>query len=171
MRIISLLLLASFLFVTACDFKDAVPEDTAKDDMLVTDDEDFLAMMIPHHEEAIKSSETIVAKSSNTELKEFAQKVIDAQTTEVESMKGWATTWFQGVDTEDYESMMPELSMLSGDELDQAYIEGMIDHHQEAVDFAQDIKKYSNRKEILELADSIISTQSAEIDTLESMKN
>lgn len=170
MKFLSLLLLASFLFVTACDSKDAVPEDTAEDEMLVKTDEDFLAMMIPHHEDAVNMSEVIVAKSSNEELKTFAQKVIDAQSAEIETMEGWAEEWFGGVDTKGHE-MMSDLNSFTGEELDSMYIDQMIEHHQSAIDVSQDIKKYSNRDEILELADTIISTQSAEIDELEGMKN
>lgn len=170
MKFLSLLLLASFLFITACDSKDAVPEDTAEDNMLVKTDEDFLAMMIPHHQDAVDMSEVIIAKSSNEELKTFAQKVIDAQSAEIETMEGWAEEWFGGVDTKGHETMA-DLNSFSGEELDNMYIDQMIEHHQSAIDVSQDIKKYSNRDEILELADAIITTQSAEIDELEGMKN
>ena len=44
---------------------------------------DFLKGMIPHHQGAIDMSEELIKKSKDTELKAFAQKIIDAQKAEV----------------------------------------------------------------------------------------
>jgi uncharacterized protein (DUF305 family) len=48
---------------------------------------DFLKGMIPHHQGAIDISEELIKKSKDTELKAFAQKIIDAQKAEVKLMQ------------------------------------------------------------------------------------
>ena len=50
-------------------------------------DVDFLKGMIPHHQGAIDMSEELIKKSKDTELKAFAQKIIDAQKAEVKLMQ------------------------------------------------------------------------------------
>jgi uncharacterized protein (DUF305 family) len=50
--------------------------------------------------------------------------------------------------------------------IDVQFIDGMIVHHQEAIDMANDAKKQAARPEILALADAILKTQQAEIDQM-----
>lgn len=52
----------------------------------VSDDE-FMKGMIEHHDAAILMSEQLINKSSNEELKEFAQGIIDTQQKEIEWME------------------------------------------------------------------------------------
>ena len=130
----------------------------------VKDDQTFLENMIPHHQEAIDTSKIVIVKSSDTELKQFAQKVIDDQTKEISSMKSWYKSWFN----KDYSlntttNMMGDLNKLSGRELDKSYTKGMIMHHQGAVDMAVKIKTITSRNELQQLADNIISSQTREI--------
>lgn len=57
------------------------------------------------------------------------------------------------------------IQLLSGkteDEFDKAFIVAMTDHHNEAIVMAKLAKEKSSRKEILELADNIISAQTKE---------
>lgn len=136
--------------------------------MMVQSDEDFLSMMIPHHQEAIDTAEVILAKSENADLKALAQDIVDAQTAEIAQMKGWGEEWF-GSDfkaSDDYEAMMPDLSKLEGEELDQTFIEGMIEHHQMAIMMAYEIRMITERPELLDMANAIIDAQSAEIDMM-----
>lgn len=133
----------------------------------VKDDKSFLENMIPHHQEAIDTSNIIIAKTNDAELKAFAQEVIKAQSGEIKSMKEWYKMWFN----KDYTlststNMMGDLSKLSGKELDQSYTKGMIMHHQGAIDMAVKIKKITTRNELKQLADNIISSQATEVVTL-----
>ena len=52
-------------------------------------DVDFLKGMIPHHQGAIDMSEELIKKSKDSELKAFAQKMIDAQKAEIKMMQDW----------------------------------------------------------------------------------
>lgn len=49
----------------------------------------FIDMMVPHHEGAILMSQEALAKAERAEVKALAQKIIDAQTKEIEAMKRW----------------------------------------------------------------------------------
>ncbi len=136
--------------------------------MMVQSDEDFLAQMIPHHQEAIDTAEVILAKSENADLKALAQDIVEAQTAEIAQMETWGKEWF-GTDfkaSDDYEEMMPELSKLEGEALDQAFIEGMIEHHQMAVMMAMQLQMITERQELEDMADAIIEAQNAEIETM-----
>ncbi len=48
----------------------------------------FLEMMIPHHEGAIRMAKVELADGENEELMALAQSIIDAQTAEIEAMRG-----------------------------------------------------------------------------------
>ena len=51
----------------------------------------FLDMMIPHHQGAIEMSRDALTKAERQEIRDFAQKVIDTQTKEIEQMNAWKT--------------------------------------------------------------------------------
>ncbi|QQR54548.1 DUF305 domain-containing protein [Candidatus Peregrinibacteria bacterium] len=141
--------------------------------MMIRNDEDFLSMMIPHHQEAIDTAKVILEKSENAELKALAQAIVDAQTAEITQMEDWGKEWF-GTEfkaSDDYEEMMPDLSVLEGEELDQAFIEGMIEHHQMAIMMAMRLQMITERQELKDMADAIIDAQSAEIDMMEGWLN
>lgn len=133
-------------------------------------DEDFLAHMIPHHQEAIDSSLIILEKSENEDLRDLAQTIVDAQSAEIEQMEAWGLLWVgeEFAASSDYEAMMPDLTVLEGEELDQAFLEGMIEHHRMAVDMAEGMLLHSIRPEIIQMSEAIIETQTEEIDLMKS---
>lgn len=53
----------------------------------------FIDMMIPHHQGALDMGRDALAKAEHPELKAFAQKVIDAQTMEIDQMQKWKKAW------------------------------------------------------------------------------
>ena len=67
--------------------------------------------------------------------------------------------------------MMPDLSDLNGTELDKAFLEGMIDHHEGAIKMAKDVLKLKPRTEVVTLANRVISTQTEEISTMKKLLN
>lgn len=58
-----------------------------------------------------------------------------------------------------------------GNQADAMFVNAMIPHHQGAIDMAKIAKVQSKREEVLNLAEAIITTQQAEIETLEQMKS
>lgn len=135
----------------------------------VKGEEEFILHMIPHHQEAVDNSRYITEHSQNQELVNFGEELIVNQTKEVWTMVGYYQMWFdkQYLGSTTYVKMMPDLTQLSGAELDKAYINGMIDHHKAAVEMAQNLLQITEKEELKGLARQIIDKQTAEITTLE----
>lgn len=51
--------------------------------------QDFLAMMIPHHEGAVEMAMVLLAFGQDEALQPLAQQVISSQNQEIEQMRGW----------------------------------------------------------------------------------
>lgn len=136
--------------------------------MEVLTEQKFLQGMIPHHQEAVDSAMTIITRSENPEVKKLAEAIVTAQEKEIADMKSWHMTWYNEAYTanDSYTPMMPDLSTLSGKELDQAFLEGMIEHHMGALMMAQQVSPNIEHQEIAALAQAIAETQSAEIITM-----
>jgi len=57
-------------------------------------EEAFLRGMIVHHIGAVEMAEALLEQTDRPELRVFAQNIIDAQSQEIETMKGWLQEWF-----------------------------------------------------------------------------
>ena len=140
--------------------------------MGASSEEEFLVNMIPHHQEAIDTAKIIVAKTENAELKKIAQSIILGQSAEVTTMKGWLTSWYPNSTLKtEYMTMMRDLSKLSDHELDDTFMEDMINHHEGAIHMAEEVLEVTQRPEIVKMAKDIISTQNAEIAIFKKMLN
>jgi uncharacterized protein (DUF305 family) len=127
---------------------------------------DYLAQMIPHHEEAIASARLLLEETDRPEMKDFARDIIDTQSAEVAQMQEWLATWYPGRDPSvDYEPMMRDLSGLAGDELDQVFLEDMVGHHMAAVMMSQQLLAgdLAEHPDVVPFAEQIRDGQHAEI--------
>jgi uncharacterized protein (DUF305 family) len=134
--------------------------------MSVESEFDYLTQMIPHHEEAIASAQVLAEGTDRPEMQAFAQQIIETQSAEVAQMKTWLATWHPGADISvEYEPMMRDLSGLTGDELDQAFLEDMIGHHMAAVMMSQQLVAgdLAEHPEVVPFAEQIRDSQHAEI--------
>lgn len=61
------------------------------------------------------------------------------------------------------DDMVGDLNGITGDDFDQAFLEGMIEHHQGAVEMAEQAKKNAKHDELKQMADDITSAQESEI--------
>jgi len=52
-------------------------------------DRDYVSMMIPHHEAAVKMAKDQIANGKNEALKQMAQKMIEEQNQEIDLFKKW----------------------------------------------------------------------------------
>lgn len=57
-------------------------------------DRHFAMMMVPHHQGATDMAELALEKSQRPEIRDLAEKIIQAQTAEIELMQGWLDEWF-----------------------------------------------------------------------------
>jgi uncharacterized protein (DUF305 family) len=135
-------------------------------EMAVGSEFEFLTGMAPHHQGALE-------RSKRPEIQQLAQEIIDAQEAEITRMETWLTDWYPKSDREkavsDMNQMMsmdmPNLENLSGDAFDRAFFEGMIMHHQMAIQMVDSLlsQKLAEHDEVRVLAHEIRSAQNAEI--------
>lgn len=60
----------------------------------ITSEKQFLEEMIQHHEGAVAMANQVLALPSiHQEVKDLANAIIKAQTTEIQSMKSWQASW------------------------------------------------------------------------------
>lgn len=57
-------------------------------------DEAFIKEMIVHHEGAVEMARQALLQAKHTEIKQMAQDIIDAQTREITTMRGWLKSWY-----------------------------------------------------------------------------
>jgi uncharacterized protein (DUF305 family) len=65
--------------------------------------------------------------------------------------------------------MMAGLDGLTGTDYDVAWMEAMIDHHDDAVNMARRVLRWAEHPELITLARAIITDQSAEIALMETL--
>lgn len=139
----------------------------------------FAQMMIPHHEQAIEMSELILAKDGvDPEVVELAEEITAAQGPEIEQMESWLDEWgAPSMDADGMGGMGGMDGMLTEEELDELeaadgttgttlFLEGMIEHHEGAIDMAERHQEHGESDEALALSASIIETQAAEIERM-----
>lgn len=63
--------------------------------------------------------------------------------------------------------MTMDIDGKSGDELDEAFLEGMIIHHEGAIEMAETLLEETERPELIQLGNDIITAQTDEIDMME----
>lgn len=162
-------------------------------------DVDYLSGMIPHHQQAVHMSEMLLAKDDVApEVQTLAEDIRDAQGPEIEQMESWLQAWGQDdegpgqgdmdgmEDMEDmdhgdmggnsmgHEGMMSqrdldELDASVGSDASRMYLEHMIVHHEGAVSSAEQHLQDGENPEALELSESIIESQQAEIEQMEEL--
>jgi uncharacterized protein (DUF305 family) len=149
-------------------------------------DSHFIEQMIPHHEDAITMAKLALTKSQKPEVKQLAENIIKSQSQEITQMKSWYQNWF-GRELPTGDQVMKQHGMMGnnssmhmgkmGDtsditnletsvDFDKEFLEEMIPHHQMAVMMASMLKNGTNRPEMKQLADNIITSQTSEIDQM-----
>ena len=58
-------------------------------------DKEFIEQMIPHHQRAIMMAQMLKTSTSRSEMKELADNIINAQTEEINQMRGWYSQWYK----------------------------------------------------------------------------
>ena len=157
------------------DTGDSTPESADFNDADVM----FAQTMIPHHQQAIEMSDIALDPNSGASaaIVALATQIKGAQDPEISQMKNLLTTWGKSMEmgSMDHSSMMggmlsleeiDTLGQLKGAEFDKAWAKGMIAHHEGAIAMANDVLANGKNREILALANAVVSGQSAEIKTL-----
>lgn len=143
----------------------------------------FAQMMIPHHRQAIDMAGLAATRASSPEVKKLAADIKSAQGPEIEKMTAWLKGWgasvpppgsdgMEGMDHGDgmmSEKEMKELEDTDGRAFDKAFLEMMIEHHEGAVAMGRTEQASGQSPEAKQMADGIISSQSAEIAKMRDM--
>lgn len=166
-----LIIIAIILIVVFMPRNNVVPNTSGHmHNMMINSEEEFIFEMVPHHQEAVDTAKEILAKTENPELKKLAQNIVNTQTEEISMMEGWKRQWYSDSKYRpSYIRMMPPLGAFSGGDADTAFMQGMIMHHQMAINMAQQVLKLNPRKEVSDFANNIIRVQSAEIAQMQKM--
>ena len=153
-------------------------------DKFMTDaiDGHFIEQMIPHHEDAITMANLALIRAEHQEIKTLANAIIKAQSEEIDQMENWYKSWF-GEEVPSFKlsagygmGMMMHGGMMgnktdvtyleNAKPFDKEFIEQMIPHHQMAVMMGQMLLYSTNRSEMKQLAENIISAQTKEINEM-----
>jgi uncharacterized protein (DUF305 family) len=136
-------------------------------------DINFAEMMIPHHEQALEMVALAQTNTTNEEILALAEQIRGAQEPEIVLMKSWP-----GVDVSKHEghsmsgmlpdSEMEKLAAAKGAEFDRLFLEGMIKHHEGAIDMAKEVVDSKNQS-VMKLAEWIVNAQALEIETMRSL--
>ncbi len=139
-------------------------------------EQNFLQQMIQHHRSALEMAKMVADHTQRAELRQFAKKIISAQTQEIGQMTKWLADWYKASPKEvanekaDKE-MKPPMSMLSEKhdaDFDKAFLEMMPKHHHMAVEMAEQAEKKATHPELKELAAKIAKDQQQEIKQMKS---
>ena len=144
----------------------------------------FAQMMIPHHEQAIEMSDMLLGKEGiDPGITALAEQIKGAQGPEIEQMRSWLQEWgtppmpdgMPGHSMPGHgmgmmaEADMAALQNAQGADAGRLFLTQMITHHQGAITMAQQETDGGQFPAAVELARSIVTTQRAEIATMQGM--
>lgn len=156
-------------------------------------DVSFATGMIQHHAQALEMTDLTVGRELDPEMETLVANILAAQGPEIEEMVDWLTAWDQpipatsrdhanahggGMDDMDMGEGMP--GMMTADQMtalkdatDQEFqgmwLSMMIEHHTGAIEMAQTQVDNGKSQDALDLAVSIVESQTAEITTMEQL--
>lgn len=140
----------------------------------------FAQGMIPHHEQAVEMAEAAASRADSADVKDLAGRIAAAQGPEISQMQGWLDDWDQSEGGDSMGDMGSMPGMMDGDDMgqmmdasgaafDEMFLNGMIRHHEGAVEMATDQLADGENEEALALAQEIIDAQKAEIDEMQAL--
>lgn len=145
---------------------------------------DFLRGMIPHHKAAIEMADSYLDYGGKNEaLFALAKSIIEAQTDEIDQMNrliqeieasGEGDEEKETGYLEAYNKMMAGHGHMNHggtdvSDVELAFAEGMLMHHQMAVAMAEAILDYTDHEGVRKLAETIIDTQEQEIEQMQAI--
>lgn len=146
----------------------------------------FLQGMIPHHAQAKEMSALAEGRTNNDAVLAVAARITLSQDDEIAMMQGWLRDRGLEPATEDahhdpdFERMpgmlsdeeMEALAAANGPEFDRLYLEGMIDHHQGALDMVEMLLDQQGSAQdplLYEFTSEVTSDQTSEIERMDAV--
>jgi len=133
----------------------AAPSAGATAPLFTSEDLMFLTHMILHHEQALDMCAMVASRSHSDEFIRFARYLDGAQRSEIDQMKGLLRLATErGLEIPHHEmtgdppmtgmlskAQMAALAAASGPEFEKLWLQGMIYHHQGALDMAREMQE------------------------------
>ncbi|PZS25502.1 MAG: DUF305 domain-containing protein [Pseudonocardiales bacterium] len=145
-------------------------------------DAKFATDMIPHHGQAVTMADMALARTSNAEIKQLANAIKRAQDPEIQQMSGWLMGWDEPVPSStmgahagmEMPGMMSAKDMAvldkaTGASFDRMWVTMMTAHHNGAIAMGMTEIADGQNAAAKSLAQSIITSQSAEIATMQKL--
>ena len=144
----------------------------------------FIQGMIPHHQQAIDMSDLVLAKEGiHPEVTALAEQIKAAQQPEIDTMIRWLSAWGRDMDAGVgdggghhggeggimTEEQMRQLDKADPSEGQRLYLEGMIRHHQGAIQMAETELADGKNIEAINIAKHIAESQQQEIETMQAL--
>lgn len=138
----------------------------------------FAQMMIPHHEQAVEMAELAAPAGASPQVQALADEIAAAQGPEIAQMEAMLDRWgvSQMMDHSGHqmdgmvsEADMERLRAATGADFDRLFLEFMIAHHEGAIAMTEDPLANGSDAELRTLLQSIVTTQSAEIERMRQM--
>ena len=138
-------------------------------------DRDFVAMMVPHHQDAIDMAEAELSYGHNELLRRLAQEIIVTQQEEIAVMRlalvsaaaspssGPEEASFLAKSDTAMTRMMAAMQIKPSNDVDRDLVAMMVPHHQGAIDMAEAELSYGHNEPLRGLAQEIIATQEQQI--------
>ena len=144
----------------------------------------FIQGMIPHHQQAIDMSDLVLAKENiHPEVTTLAEQIKAAQQPEIDTMNRWLSAWGRDMDagggdggghhggeggimTEEQMRQLDKANTRDGQRL---FLEGMIRHHQGAIEMAETEIEDGKNEAAIDLAKQIEASQEQEIETMQAL--
>jgi uncharacterized protein (DUF305 family) len=143
----------------------------------------FLQNMVPHHEQAVEMAELVEGRTDRAELLQLAESIVATQSAEIDQMNGLLAaaeedpTIPEGMDHSGAghgnsapgmmdDADMAEIEGLQGQAFDLAFLDLMSEHHQGAIDMADEVTTAGENPDVARLAAEVIQAQQAEIEQM-----
>lgn len=159
----------------------------------------FAQSMIPHHQQAVQMADLALSPGSgaSAQVRQLAEQIKAAQDPEIQQMTQWLQRWgaptampgtangngMAGMDHSGHDmggmsvsgmmtaGQMRQLQRLSGPQFDQMWASLMIEHHQGAIEMAQQVQASTSDPAVASMAEAIITAQEQEIGRMRGMMN
>lgn len=186
-RLLGTLTLGVALTLTACGNDEPTSDDSTQASETEHNDADvaFATDMIQHHAQALSMVDLTVVRTLDPAVRQLADDIREAQVPEIETMIDWLQEWDEEVPATmrdhanaGHDTDMP--GMMSGDDFDELenardsefqtmWLEMMIEHHEGAVEMAQEEQDNGQYKPAVDLARAVVETQTAEINKMKTL--
>lgn len=144
-------------------------------------DTDFTRGMIPHHQGAIDMARVVLKYGHDEQIRSLAEWIMTIQKQEIAKMQHWLTRRgvAKGVRVADYDEqavaaftqqmheMHRNMNIQFTGDADLDFVNGMIPHHQGAIDMAYTLLRSGEDPELNKLAWGIITSQKSEIASMQ----